>query len=350
MITFAELKEQIRASIGVCSEVKLRESAIDVLRFFQNEGSFGGLKKVKVYAKDSYITLPADIETPKKVLVNKNPRPVRNFWQEFNDVHSYDVAELNDYDCLYDFESGGIRLEPGTFATMYDIPESGGYVYFSPIIIPGVPLYQEKSELEGVIHGVEHSTKRDVVMAHKSQLLRGEVLNISSSTPLFSNVKYGQITNIIKPQTLNRIGLFWSESLEEDSPSGLLAEFSPFETRGVFKRVYVPEVRRIYDRAFNNLSSYSDCGVCLTILGTVRVKNHYDDNELIPFDLSHNFKVVAKALHNMANAGNSDEFNVGRAQKNEVIKDLNKEHGRKTSSGNPLNVINFRRRKLGGIH
>lgn len=350
MLTFAELKDEVRSAIGICSEEKARQSAIDVLRWFQNEGSFGGLKKVKVFAKDCYITLPADIDIPKKVLINDNPRPVRNFWQEFNDVNSFDSAEYHDKDCLCDFESGGIRIEASTFATQYDLPKTGGYVYFSPIIVPGVPLYKEKDGLEGVVHGTESSTGRDVSLAHDNQLLRGEVLNISSSSPLYSTVKYKEISNIIKPQTLNRIGLYWSEDLSDSCNGGLLAEFSPFETRGVFRRIYVPEVKKIYNKSFGTLDSYYDCGVCLTILGTVKIKNYYDDNELVPFDLSHNFKLIAKALYNITHASNSDEFNVARAQKREVISELNKEHGRKTSSSNPLNVINFRRRKLGSIH
>jgi len=350
-ILFSELKERVGSTIGTCSPEKASELAIDVLKYLQTRGAFGSLQKWRVWAKDCWITLPNDMDTPKKVSINGNPRPVQNFWHEFNDVHSIDSAEFFDNDRIFcDYESGGIRIEPGYFATAYDLPPCGGFLYFAPIQIPGCPLYEEEEGIEGIIHGKEANTNIEVNLAHYDNLARGEVLNISPTEPKFSTVKYREISNIIKPKTRNRIGLYWQPTQTYNrAEGGLLAEFDPFETKARFRRAYIPQLRNLYNDHLGE--DYGrDCGVCLTILGTIRIKDYYDDNEILPFDTSIDFKLVSKYLHSIFNASNSDEMNVARVQKSLIEENISKGWESKTSYTTPLNIINFRRRKLGKVH
>lgn len=365
--TFSDLKKQVASVTGLCSDEEQSQFAIKVLKYLHREGAFGLLRKWRIYADDCYITLPSDMETPKKVTVNGNPRPVQSFWHEFNDVHSFDAAEYHDHHDHYgDFhhgdgdssignnhflstESGGIRIEPSTFATSRDIPRCGGFVYTAPIVIPGIPLYKEEDDLEIVIHGREFNTNTEVTLAHNNVLSRGEVLPLNIDKPLFSNVKYKDITNITKPRTKNRWGLFWSETLDPESQGGLLAELDQFETRASFRRAYVSQLKQVY-RDFYEKEDYDPCGVCLVVLGTIRIKEYYDDNEIIPFCDTLDFDLAARALHKLVNASNSDELNVALRQKDEIEEDIRKIWDKKEAYSPPINVIDFRRRKLNKVH
>lgn len=348
--TFSELKEQVGSVVGSCSDEKKSELAISVLRYLHNEGAFGLYRKWKLFATECSVTLPPDLDMPKKVSINGNPRPVQDFWHEFNDVNSYDAAEYHNDDYFCTSEGGGIRVEADFFATSCDLPCEGGYVYMAPIQTPNAPLYVEKDDLEAIIHGTEVSTQRDVVLAHDNTLSRGERLNISAEKPLFSTIQYGKITNLIKPQTLNRYGLFWkSHKSDPAATGGLLAELGPFETKARFRRAYIPGLSSYYQDYYKS-DSHCQCGVYLTILGTIRIKDHYDDNELLPFCEGVDFKLAAKALHGVLNASNSDELNVALRQKQEVEQNINKEWDKQTVHSSPINVINFRKRKLNKVH
>lgn len=332
MITFGELKAKCVSAIGTCSDTKASELAIAALKYLSNQGAFGELKKWRIYACDCWITLPQDMDTPKKVSVNGNPRPVQNFWHEFNDVHSIDSKDIHSrFSC--DSAGGGIRIEPNVFATAYDMPKCGGYVYFAPISIPGSPLYIEKEGITGIIHGKEYSTGAEINIAHDNKLRRGEVLSIANNDFPKSSVGYSEITNVIKPQTLNRIGLYW----ENNGEIGLLGEYDPFETRGRFRRAYIEPMAK----------DYNNCCVCLTVLGTIRIKEYYDDNELLPFDSAVDYTLVLKSLNGIINANNSDEMNVAIRQKQLVDDNIVKDWDKKTSPFSPVNVVNFKKRKEG---
>lgn len=349
--SFLELKERVGQVVGACSDEKKSELAISVLRYLHKEGAFGLYRKWEVFANQCYVTLPPDLDTPKKVAINGNPRPVQDFWHEFHDVNSYDSAEFNDSNLLCTHEGGGIRIEPNYYATACDVPPCGGYVYFAPIPVPNAPIYEEKG-LEATIHGKEYQTNKEVSLAHNNVMAKGEVLPISPSEVLFSTIKYREIFNIIKPKTLNRYGLFWAEHKGPNAKSGLLAELEPFDTKPRFRRIYIPALKQYYQEFYGSDDEqiYNKCGVCLTILGTIKIKDHYDDNEIIPFVEGVDFALTAKAIHGVLHASNSDELNVALKQQQVVERDIQKTWDTKSVSGTPINVINFRARKLNKIH
>lgn len=335
MITFGELKDKVASVVGSCTDEKQSELAISALKYLSINNAFGDLKKWTIVANDCYITLPHDLDVPKKVLINGNPRPVQNFWHEFNDIHSFDRKDRKPT-FLCDAAGGGIRIEPSVFATAYDLPQCGGFVYFAPIDVPGSPIYEEVtntdgSPVKGIIHGLEYNTGADIAIAVDDKMRRGEQLAISLNEHPRSSVAYREITNVIKPKTNNRIGLYWING----NLKGCLAEYDPFETRGRFRRAYIEPLAR----------NYSNCCICLTILGTVKVKEYYDDNELLPFDTAVDYSLVLKSLDGAINASNSDELNVAIRQGQLVEGNIVKSAEKNMSPFSPVNVHNFRANK-----
>lgn len=255
-ITWKQCKEVLAKYAGAggfCtdhSEVDLFSRK--VLDFLLISGHYGNVRKFCFCATSGCFTLPYELETPQKIRIDGVVGTTWNKWYEF---HSSNILE----NCI-PIEAAAIE-EANYFPTIYPIPDGGARV--------GVMgTCEESPDAYVIIKGVD-PTGRVIVTSHNGTQIIGERLQIKKNCLLYTNAPFAEITEVYKTPTVGYTTLFWLNL--DIGLKGYLADYMPMET--------TPQYRR-----FRFTIPCSKGPTKVSILGKIRLKPYYADEDLVPFD------------------------------------------------------------------
>lgn len=303
-----EMLSQYASRAGVCPDsnsVEVRWFLRKVFEYLLLSGSYGNLRKFVFQAVKGVITLPYELEVPLKVKIDNI---VGSVWDQWFEYHS--SKDLGDDCCLAE---EAMFEDPNRFSTVYDIPSGGTKV--------GVLATCEEAEDAHLIIQGQDSSGREIFTTHKGEKVTGEYLSIKKGVLRHTQVNFATITSVIKSKTNGYVQLLWV--CPERNTRGFLADYSPLEEK--------PSYRRFRLKGTN-------CGPLakVSILGRIRLKENYSDNDFIPFDTVYTLELAAQAL----NASyNSDVQTAGA--KDAMMKDMvNRENTyKRVNNGQPIEYL-----------
>jgi hypothetical protein len=238
---------------GKCpSDAEIDLFCRQVFQYMLFSGQHGSLRKFCFNAIKGCFTIPYELEVPLKVKIDGAVGTVWNRWFEY-----YNIGELDG--CVP--ASDALYEEPNTFPTVYDLPNTHCRV--------GVlGTAEESADAHLIVTGVDASG-REIITDHQGEKITGELLRIKKCSIRYTNVQFAKITGITKTKTNGYVQLLWVRP--ELNTRGFLSDYSPYEE--------APQYRRFKLTTPN-------CGPCIkvSVLGKIRLKDHYGDNEIIPFD------------------------------------------------------------------
>lgn len=305
-ITFLQAKKRLARYMGIggkCITASTEEFVLEVLQYMLYQGTDGNLRTFSFYAKNGCITLPYELETPLKVKVEN---VVGNVFTSFFSYHSnmrMDECD-NAFDALYD--------EPNHYPTVYDLPLGGG--------CPGIIATCTEDPTSFVIVKGEDLTGRDIFTTHQGEEIHGVKLTPQKGKCVYTNVKFGKITEVIKSPTKGYVQLL---ALDDIKYKHFLADYSPIEETPSYRRMRLktarcPEKARV------------------TILGRIRLKQAYADLDLIPFDNFYALSIAGQAV----NANYNGDADTG-TKKDQILEKLIEKEGnyKKPNNGQALEVF-----------
>lgn len=240
-----------------------------VLQYLLLHGTYGNERKFIFRAQNGYITLPYELETPLKIKIDGEVGSVWNRWFEF---HSGDMSS----DCCLAQES--LFTEANRYPTVYDPPQCGAYIGVTAVC-------EEDCDATLTVKGTD-PTGRTIYTVHKGEKIVGEVISIKKGQLSRSTVKFGKITEVAKPKTKGPITLL---AVDEDALSRqFLSEYGPYEESPSYQRARIVK-----------LPCPPICSV--SILGRIRLKEYYADDDLIPFDNLYLLSVAGQTINSMHN-------------------------------------------------
>ena len=307
-ITYKEAKSILSryASIGgkcpSASEIDL--FCKQVLQYMLISGQHGSLRKYCFNAIKGCFTVPYELEVPIKVKVECEVGTVWNRWFEF-----YNIGELEG--CIP--ASNALYEEPNTFPTVYDLPNN-----YCRVGVLGTA--DEADNAHVIVSGVD-PTGREIITDHEGEKISGEYLRVRKGAFRYSQVVFGKITGVKKSVTNGYVQMFWYRP--ELSMKGFLSDYSPFEE--------TPQYRRFKLTTPN-------CGpsVKVSVLGRIRLKDHYGDNEVIPFDNLYALQIAGQAQ----NAQYNNDPQMADA-KDKIMQDLiaRENEYKRIQPGSPIDVF-----------
>lgn len=283
----------------------LEQFTIKVLQYLLYQGSPNAERAYEFYATNGWFTAPYELEIPLKVKINGRVGTVQSKWFEFRSGNDFAKGAC--------YENNVIFEDANVYSTAYDLPAYGAQVAV-------IGTASEESDAHVIVQGND-PTGREIFTNHKGAEISGELLSIRKNVLVRSNVRFGQITGVVKPRTNGYVQLHWTDS--EGHIKGFLADYSPVEE--------VPSYRR-YQLRVSECPSLAK----ITVLGRTRIKPAYADNDRIPFDNLYAIEVAGKQV----NANYNNEIQTATQQHQFLQELVNKEavHKRPTN-GTPLEVF-----------
>lgn len=307
MLTFGDARKIIApwaARGGKCaSSEEVRLFVMQTLQYLLFSGQYPTTRKFCFNAVKGCFTIPYELEVPLKIKIDGEVGTVWDKWYEF-----YNINEIEG--CLP--VSNALREDPNFYATVYDLPCSGSRVGC-------LATACEDADAHIIVQGVDPSG-REVVTNHKGEQIVGEYLSIKKGSLQYTATDFGKITNITKTKTNGYVQLWWVNST--NMTKGFLADYSPLEEH--------PQYRR-----FRITSPH--CGSCVkvSILGRIRLKENYADNDIIPFDNLNTLQSAAQAI----NAGYNNDLNTAQAHDVRMRDLIGREANyKKPNTGQPIEI------------
>lgn len=305
-LTFGQAKSILAPYQGKAGKIpnnaQLHEFAYKILQYLLISGAHGSERKFSLTAVNGYLTAPYELDVPLKVQVNGKIGTVGSKWFEFrsgNDLmqNGSDASKL-------------LLEDPNNYCTVYDAPDG------AQIGVKG--NVDEDADASIIISGKD-PTGRAIFTNHKGAEIAGEYLEVRKNQITWSNVAFGSIDSIVKTRTNGYVTLFWRHG----NRTGFLADYSPIEE--------VPSYRR-FKLNIPNCPSPAK----ITILGRIRLKPAYADNDLIPFDNAYVLEVAGQ----QAQAQNNDQLNEAQSKDQFLQQLVNREAQYKNvNNGQPLEVF-----------
>lgn len=306
MLTYGQAKKILARYSGIAGTCTDSDK-LDIFckKVFQSvlwAGTYGSIRKFCFSACKGCITVPYELETPIKIKVENHIGVVFNKWYEFYNVHELEGCEP---------VGSNLYEESNSFCTVYDLPNK-----FCRVGVLGTAT--ESTDAHIIVSGRDPSG-REIYTTHAGEKIAGEYLKIEKGKVHHTQVVFGEITGISKTVTNGYVQLLWTRP--ELSLRGFLADYAPSEE--------VPEYRRF------KLTSPCGPSVKVSILGRIRLKEKYADNERIPFD-----NILALELAGQsANASYNNDVQLAEAQDTRMVKSVTRESVYKTSqTGSALDV------------
>lgn len=279
----------------------------EVLQYLLYSGSYGAERVFEFTAQNGVFTAPYELEVPIKVRVDGRVGTVANRW--------FTYRSGNDNFGKGCFPAHDVLLEdPNIYYTVYDLPSGGAYV--------GVQGIADEPDGAYIIISGRDVTGREIFTNHKGGQLAGELLEIRCNTITWSNVRFGTIDSIVKTRTVGYTPLHWTQD-KNSGLKGFLSDYSPIEENPSYRRfkINIPQCPQLAK---------------VSVLGRVRLKEKYADNERIPFDNLHLIRVAGQQVQSSYN----DNVEIA-VQKDEFVQKLaNRESTfKKPNNGSPIEVF-----------
>jgi hypothetical protein len=310
-ITFGRVKEIVAEYAGRGGKSPNSETvnqfAFRVLDYVRLQGTWGSIRKFCFIAQKGCFAAPPELDVPLKVRIDNK---VGNIWSKWYAFHTV-TAELDG--CIP--ADKVLIQEPYFTPTQFDLPCSGACV-----AVLGTCPEQQGAEL--TVKGKD-ITGREVIFSYEAgeQHQIGERFDITQQMRV-GQVHFGEITAISKSKTNGYVQL-WAVDPITKTPIHLLADYSPVEE--------LPQYRKFQVQS-------SACGeyTHVTILGRIRLREYYADNDIVPFDSEMPILLTAQRIQ--AEARNDIEV---ASYKRQAVKDfLGDEHQfKKTPQGSPVEVF-----------
>lgn len=323
-----EMLAQYAGRAGHCpspDSVEVKWFLRKVFEYLLLSGSYGNLRKFVFQAVKGVITLPYELEVPLKVKIDNLVGSVWDRWFEYQSS-----KDLGDGCCLAE---EAMFEDPNRFPTVYDIPYGGARV--------GVlATCDEDCDAHIIVQGMDGSG-RQIFTTHKGEQINGEYLSIKKGTLRYTQVTFATITSILKTKTNGYTQLLWV--CPEKNTRGFLADYSPLEEK--------PEYRRY------RLKGTDCCPLTkVAILGRIRLKEAYSDNDFLPFDTVYTLELAAQAMNAQYNtdvqtATAKDATMVDMIRRENAYKQVNNgkpiEYLQELSPGQIMNVVGSNLRRWG---
>jgi len=303
-ITYGEAKSILAKYQGVGGHCPTAQGVDlfvrEVLQYMLYQGAEGNIRKFTFYAQNGCVTLPYELETPLKVKIEEVTGNVfTSFFEYHTNMRMDKCLEANE--ALYD--------DPNRYPTVYDVPTSGGY--------PAV-LANCTEDTAVIIKGTD-LTGREIFTTHNGEDISGVKLTLQKGKLKYTDIKFGRITEVYKEKTNGYVQLF---TLSEAGTKTFLADYSPVETKPSYRRVRLV-TKNCPDKAL------------VSILGRIRLKPAYADEDLIPFDNIYALSVAGQAVNKSYN-----DDDQGAQIKGALLEKLIETEGnfKKSNNGQPLEV------------
>jgi hypothetical protein len=269
-LTFGKAKELCQPYCGASGKAfdskELHDFTIKALQYLLIAGSPGGEKLFEINAGPGFLTVPYELESPLKMIVNGRVGNSVNQWFEFrskpNNCDRYlDCADL-------------IIENTSSFYTAYDGPDSGFQV--------GIKATQSGECNKCFIVSGQDASGREVFTQHKGAHISGELLEVPENAAMikWTNVFFTKITGVVKEYTSGYLTCYWRD---HKGNVGFLSDYSPVET--------APSYRR-FQLNIPNCPEFSK----ISIIGRTRLKESYMDNDRVPFSNFYNIEICAQQI------------------------------------------------------
>ncbi len=274
-----------------------------VLQYLLYAGTHGNERKFCFHAVQGCFTLPGELEVPLKIKIDGAVGSVWNRWFEYHSGNSVDDP------CL---ASNSVLEEPNRYPTVYDVPAGGGYPAVTAVC-------EEAADAHVIVKGTD-LTGRVIYTVHKGEHISGVYLTIKKGRITASDVKFGKITEVYKTPTKGYVTLL--SMGESDSTRKFLSDYSPHEENPSYRRIRILT---------------PDCPpICrVSVLGRIRLKDHYAEEDLIPFDNVYLLQVAGQTVNAMYNSDTQNAL-----AKDQYVKGLIETEGnyKKVNNGQPIEI------------
>jgi len=306
-ITYGQAKEtlsQYAGRGGVCpSDDRVNLFVREVLDYLLISGHYGNLHTFSFCAVKGCFTIPFELEVPLKVKIDGEIGSVWTKWYEF---HASKTLER----CMP--AARALYEEANYYPTVYEVPEGGSKI--------GCVAICEEAEDSSIIVQGPDTSGREIITYHNGVQITGEYLSIKKGELRYTGATFGKITSIKKSKTKGYVQLLAVNP--EKNQRTFLADYSPLETSPAYRR-------------FRITDSQCKDTVKVTILGRIRLRDHYSDNDYIPFDNFYTLNLAGQVIN--ANYNNAPDLAKAKddALNNVIMKD--NEHHR-IENGVPIEV------------
>lgn len=265
-ITFGQARELLAPYAGVSGLAPEDDgTALFIRKTLQHmlySNANGDERVFTFHTVNGWITLPYELETPLKVKIDDQ---VGSVWSKWFDWRHGNLEP----GCLD--ASNAVFIDGNSYCTIYNIPAGGGHVACCGTA-------NEDDDAHIIVCGA--SRGQEVVTKHEGKEINGEYLCIQKNRLIATQVRFDKINSIYKSKTNGNVPLY---SIEKNGANKiLLADYGPNET--------VPQYRRARIQA---------CGsgvVKVSILGRIRIKDHYADSDKLPFEYLLAMETAAQAI------------------------------------------------------
>lgn len=260
----------------------------EVLQYMLYEGGYGNEKKFCFVAEAGCITLPHELEVPLRVKVDGEVGSVWDKWFEF---HSTSVLE----DCVP--ADTALVEDPNYYPTVYSMPNGGAKV--------GVTATTSEATGSHIIILGKDPTGRQIYTFYNGEQISGERLDLCWGELRHTQSTFGEITGVIKTPTNGYVNLYWHQP-DPVFMKGFLSSYSPLEE--------TPQYRKF---KFTKRCRCSHAFAKVSVIGRIRLKDRYADNDFIPFDNVYALSMAGQTV----NANYKDKVDVAVA-KSRVLKQV----------------------------
>jgi hypothetical protein len=277
----------------------------EVLEYLLISGEYGNEHKFCFCAQQGCITLPYELETPLKVKIDNRIGTVWDRWFEFHQTKY-----------LEDCQPAGTALieDPNYYPTIYNIPSAGARFGV-------IGTCQEDEGAHVVVKGID-ATGREIFTVHNGEQVSGEYVSIRKGYLTVTNAMFARIDAVVKSKTKGYVQAYWVNPAE--GTKGFLADYSPLEEVPQYRRFQLTE------------SCWRTCNAKVSILGRVRLKEAYADNDLIPFDNILALNLAGQYVN--AHYNNAPDLAAAKGKALESVIDKENSH-KKIKNGNPIEVF-----------
>lgn len=310
-LTYREVKETLArfaGTGGLCADnPEVDAFARQVMDYLLLSGSYGNVHKFCFCSVGGCITLPYELETPLKIKVDNIVGTVWDTWCEF-----HATKFLND--CLP--ADNSLQEDPNRYPTVYPVPAGGAQI--------GCLGFCEEDCTARIIVQGRDPTGREIITTHNGEQIVGEYLTIRKGVITYTQTVFGEITGIVKSPTQGYVQLLWIRP--NYNQKGFLADYTPLEEHPSYRRFILKPICGCSDSSFHKVS----------VLGRIRLKEKYTDNDFVPFSNRYTLMLAAQAVNSNFNTNPE----VAMAFDKQMLNIVERENDYKSvENGKPIEVF-----------
>lgn len=270
MLTFLKAKEiltKYNKRGGSClDDPSLNQFVIEVMQWLLWSGTYGNMRQFSFCSHKGCITIPFELEVIEKIKIDGCVGTSFDRWFDFHSA----TVDFNGCPPV----ARAVQEQTNYFPTVYDVPAGGARV--------GVfGTCNELPDAHVIVKGVD-TTGREIVTIDNGEQIIGEKLYIRKGEIRYSQAVFAEITNVVKTQTTGYATLLWINPAA--NLKGFLSDYSPLEEIPAYRRYKLTDPRCV-----NKMQ--------VIALGRIRLKEHYADNDVIPFESIYTLNMAGQAIN-----------------------------------------------------